>query len=326
MTQPTAAMFCPTNSQAEPAAPPIRLRLPATSANLGPGFDALGLALSLYLTIDACRAGEFCIEATGRDAHLCSSIANNLILMTYSEILGQQGLAAPPIRLRVHNEIPFGMGCGSSAAALLAGVFLANHFGDLQWTSKQLLDEACTREGHPDNVAACFHGGLTASSTVQAASIEPEAETITATLGHDLRWKLFVALPGEGLPTRNARALLPDSYRCGEAVANVQATALLVSAFALDRPDLLRFAMRDHLHQPFRSVVCPLLPALLPLAGQHGVCGVALSGAGPSVLIIAENTADSQVIREAVRSAGGRWLVEILEASISVGSAVERSI
>ncbi len=180
------------------------------------------------------------------------------------------------------------MGCGSSAAAILAGVYLANHFGELLWSPSRSSTRPAIREGHPDNVAACFHGGMTASSTVLTHSVEPEPTTLTATLGRDLPWRLLLALPKRSLSTATARALLPASYPRADAVANIQATALLVAAFALARPDLLAAAMHDRLHQPFRAAVCPLLPALLPLTGHHGIYGVALSGAGPSVLLIAD--------------------------------------
>ena len=156
----------PTPSQTKP----LHLRLPATSANLGPGFDALGLAMALYLTIDATVSECFTINATGRNADLCAQLDRNLILTTYMDVLANVGVLAPRLHLQIHNEIPIGMGCGSSAAALLAGVLLANHFGNLDWTSQQILEEACRREGHPDNVAACFLGGMTASAMRQRIS------------------------------------------------------------------------------------------------------------------------------------------------------------
>ena len=110
-------------------AKPLRLRLPATSANLGPGFDALGLAMGLYLTIEAEVSDAFAIEASGRDAELCGRLEDNLILDTYASVMTAVGREVVPLRLKLENEIPLGMGCGSSAAALLAGVVLANHFG-----------------------------------------------------------------------------------------------------------------------------------------------------------------------------------------------------
>jgi homoserine kinase len=294
---------------------PLHLRLPATSANLGPGFDALGLAMAMYLTIDAVEAERFGIRATGRNADLCGDAANSLIFSTYRGVLAANNKAVTPLQLELDNEIPLGMGCGSSAAALLAGVLLANHFGDLDWTSQQILEEACRREGHPDNVAACFLGGMTASA-------DNGSGIVTATCGQNLNWKLLVALPSASLATEKARALLPASYSRADAVTNVQNTALLVSAFALNRGDLLRTAMQDRIHQPYRMEACPLLPRLLPLNGAPGVLGVALSGAGPSVLVIAEEGATD--LPAAIRRAGNDPNLEIIESRIAAGTTVQK--
>jgi homoserine kinase len=298
-----------------PAVPPIHLRLPATSANLGPGFDALGLAMSLYLTIDAEQSERFQIDATGRDAELCGALENNLILNTYESILTTAGREASPLKLKLHNEIPLGMGCGSSAAALLAGVVLANHFGGLEWNSQQILEEACRREGHPDNVAACWLGGMTASAILQD-------KVVTATFGLKLPWRLMLALPSTSLSTSKARALLPATYSRADAVANVQNTALLVSAFALDRPELLQAAMVDHIHQPYRSEACPLLPLLLPLSGGPGIYGVALSGAGPSVLLITDATVTASELTADIRKTASAPEMEILETHIAGASVI----
>jgi homoserine kinase len=291
-------------------AKPLHLRLPATSANLGPGFDALGLAMTLYLTIDATEATFFHIKATGRNADLCASLNNNLILTTYNEILNAPDRVAPALNLQIDNEIPLGMGCGSSAAALLAGVLLANHFGKLNWTSQQILEEACHREGHPDNVAACFLGGMTASSI-------SKNKAITATCGQNLTWNLLLALPSASLATEKARALLPSTYSLADTVANIQNTALLVAAFAQNRPDLLRTAMQDRIHQPYRMDACPLLPLLLPLNEHPDVLGVALSGAGPSVLLIVENKSAAERLPEIIRQAANDPSLEVLHATIA---------
>jgi homoserine kinase len=297
-----------------PQSKPLHLRLPATSANLGPGFDAVGLAIALYLTIDATIAEDFHIDATGRNADLCAKLEDNLILTTYLDVLAERGILAPGLHLQLHNEIPLGMGCGSSASALLAGILLANHFGNLNWTAEQILGEACRREGHPDNVAACYLGGMTVSSIT-------EDGLVTATCGLDLNWSLLLALPASSLSTKKARALLPDRYSREDAVANIQATALLVAAFAQGRSDLLRTAMRDRVHQPYRAKACPLLPLLLPLAevkGDFGVLGVALSGAGPSVLLVVANPV-SAGIDEVIRKAAQDPALEIIHTTISKG-------
>jgi homoserine kinase len=298
----------------EPASP-LRLRLPATSANLGPGFDALGLAMALYLTIEAEVADGFAIEATGRDAALCGQLDDNLILATYTSVLTAAGRQVVPLRLKLHNEIPLGMGCGSSAAALLAGVALANHFGGLGWSSQQILKEACRREGHPDNVAACWLGGMTVSAMNGSA-------VVTATCGQNINWRLMLALPAGRFSTEKARALLPATYTRGAAIANVQNTALLVAAFALNRPDLLRTAMSDHLHQPYRQQACPLLPLLLPLVEEPGIYGVALSGAGPAVLLITDNSTPSAPILAAILGAAGGEKLEIIETKVTYAATV----
>jgi homoserine kinase len=292
------------------SAKPLRLRLPATSANLGPGFDALGLAMALYLTIEAEAAETFAIEATGRDAELCGRLEDNLILGTYTEILAANGREAVPLRLKLENEIPLGMGCGSSAAALLAGVALANHFGGLDWSNQQILEEACRREGHPDNVAACWLGGMTVSAM-------NGSRVITATCGQNINWRLMLALPKASLSTSKARAMLPESYSKADAIANVQNTALLVAAFALDQPELLRTAMSDRFHQPYRQAACPLLPKLLPLINDPDIFGVSLSGAGPSVLLIAKNSTNSEIFSLKIRDAAKDQSLEIIETKVS---------
>jgi homoserine kinase len=294
----------------------LRLRLPATSANLGPGFDALGLAMQLYLEIEAETAAEFRIEAAGRDAGLVGSLERNLMLETYRD-MARQG---PALALRIQNQIPLGMGCGSSAAALLAGVLLANHFGGLGMSAEDVVAEASGREGHPDNVAACFCGGLTASSMLLNPTSRGWGTRIrltSATVGRDLPWRLWLALPGEGLATSKARAMLPDSYSRADSVENIQATALLVAAFALRRPELLAAGTRDRIHQPYRSEACPLLPKLLPLAGQAGIYSVTLSGAGPSVLLIADPQVTAEVQLSTVRKAaeGAEVLQTLIDGS-----------
>jgi homoserine kinase len=237
------------------------------------------VALDFYLDVEAEPAAEFSIAATGRDAARCSRLEDNLILDIYQRLLTENGKPVTPLAIRMDNGIPLGMGCGSSAAGRLAAIALAVHFGGLAWSPEQILEEACALEGHPDNAAACWLGGFISAASegraVHFAHVEPPAD-----------WRAIVVLPAEPLATSKARAVLPDSYPRADAVANTQAVALLGLAFAQGRADLLRIAMKDRLHQPYRAPICPLLPLLLPLAGSHGILGAALSGAGPAVLVI----------------------------------------
>ncbi len=280
----------------------MRLRLPATSANLGPGFDAVAVALDFYLEIDAEAAAEFSIEATGRNKDRCGSVEDNLILETYKGLLIGNDRPIVPLAIKMRNGIPLAMGCGSSAAGRLAAIALAVHYGQLGWSSERILYEAYQLEGHPDNVAACWLGGFVAAAcegkTVHAARVVPPAN-----------WRAIVVLPVNSLLTSKARAVLPASYPLNDVVANIQSVAMLGLAFAQERGDLLQTAMSDRVHQPYRAPICPLLPVLLPLVGEHGILGAALSGAGPAVLAIVESEKGleraSAAIRKALGGVGG---------------------
>ena len=225
----------------------LQLVLPATSANLGPAFDAAALALQLFLKINASSAAEFSIVARGRDAGFCSQMNNHLILDTYRDVLRSEGKEITPLNLRIKNEIPIGKGLGSSAAARLAGIALAVHFGKLNWSENRIIGEASRREHHPDNAAACWMGGL----AVARMSREFEAQVVR--VKPKGKWPLLVAVPEESLPTEEARRVLPAQYSRTDAVANVQNSMLLLAAFVEGRSDLLASALKDHFHQPYRA-------------------------------------------------------------------------
>jgi len=257
----------------------LRLSLPATAANLGPAFDAAALALDFYLKVRAERAPDFFITAEGRDAHICARAENHLIVTTYCEVLESENRKIAPLRLHLENQIPIGKGCGSSAAARLAGIALAVHFGHLRWKDDRIVGEASMREHHPDNAAACWMGAFTVArmaNQVQAQVVEVKPKG---------KWPLLLAVPENPLSTDQARRTLPFQYSRADAVTNIQNSMLLLSAFADGRPDLLASALEDRIHQPYRAPLCPLLPALKELTGETGIFGAALSGAGPSVLV-----------------------------------------
>jgi homoserine kinase len=272
----------------------LHLRLPATSANLGPGFDTLALSLDFHLDVVAEPADAFTIEATGRNPEICGALDRNLLLDVYRKTLAANDREVRPLALTVHNEIPLGMGCGSSAAVRLAGVALAAHFGELEWDREQILSQATRLEGHPDNAAACWLGGFVAGCwdgvKIHAVSFAPPPQ-----------WRALVVLPDKPLATVASRAVLPAEYSRADVVANLQRVAVLTAAFATGRGELIAEAMRDRMHQPYRSKVCPLLPALLPLSGTGGILGVALSGAGPAVLILVESEVALNEVENRVR-------------------------
>lgn len=257
----------------------LRLALPATSANLGPAFDAAALAMDFRIKIEAHAAKEFAIEAGGRDRDICGRVENHLILNTYREVLTNAGRDVIPLSLRVANEIPIGKGCGSSAAARLAGIALAVHFGNLRWTDGQIVGEASRREHHPDNASACWMGGLT------VARMSGEAEAQVVYVRPKGKWPLLLAVPEQSLSTEEARRVLPAQYSRADAVINIQNSMLMLAAFLQGQPDMLAASLDDRIHQPYRAALCPLLPALQKLKSSDGILGAALSGAGPSVLI-----------------------------------------
>jgi homoserine kinase len=208
------------------------------------------------------------------------------------------------------------LGCGSSAAALCAGVALADHFGGLGMGDEGIVAEASRLEGHPDNVAACWYGGFTVSG------VDGDVVKV-ATFGVDCPWEMMLAVQASSLATKKARALLPEMYSRADAVFNVQRASLLVAAFAQGRLELLKTAMQDRMHQPYRMEACPLLKALLPLAEEAEIAGVALSGAGPSVLVfLAEETTLLEAETRLRTEVGGD--VELL--GLRIGGGVERTL
>jgi homoserine kinase len=259
------------------------LALPATSANLGPAFDAAALAMDFYIEIDARPSDEFVIDATGRDHEICGALQDHLILNTYREVLEAAGRPLTPLSLKIANQIPIGKGCGSSAAARLAGIALAVHFGRLRWSDAQIIGEASRREHHPDNASACWMGGLTVARMSNLSDNAAEAQVLA--IRPKGKWPLLLAVPAQSLSTEAARRVLPAQYSRADAVANLQNSMLLLAAFTQGRPDVLSSALQDRLHQPYRAALCPLLPSLQELKGKDGVLGAVLSGAGPSVLI-----------------------------------------
>ena len=296
-----------------PSPAALHLALPATSANLGPAFDAAALAMDLYITVDARPARSFSIAATGRDQEICQRVENHIVLSTYREILEAQGAEVTPLSLRIKNDIPIGKGCGSSAAARLAGIALANHFGRLRWNDAQIIGEASRREHHPDNASACWMGGLT------IARMSGEAEAQVVGIRPKGKWPLLLAIPEEALSTEEARRVLPAQYSRPDVVANIQNSMLLLAAFTQGRYDLLSAALEDRIHQPYRAALCPLLPCLQELTGKPGVLGVALSGAGPSVIVFLDPRTAAQKTKKFIAAHLSRsgLRAELLPTSIA---------
>jgi len=298
----------------------FRVKLPATSANLGPAFDAAALAMDFYITVTASPADAFSITATGRDQEICGKLEDHLILNTYHEVLQQAGKRIIPLAVSIANDIPIGKGCGSSAAARLAGIALAVHFGRLRWNDARIVGEASAREHHPDNASACWMGGLT------VARMAGEAEAQVVCVKPKGKWPLLLAVPDQALSTEKARGVLPAEYSRADAVTNIQNSMLLLAAFTQGRHDLLAAALEDRIHQSYRAALCPLLPCLQKLKGKSGILGVALSGAGPSVLIFLDPRVSPAKVRKLVanRLSQNHLAAELIPTAISLRGGKNR--
>src|SRR5437588_10252 len=262
------------------------VRVPASSANLGPGFDALGLALDLWLECGFAPSSDLAITVEGRDAASIPASAENLIWQTVVRVASDVRLPIGPIQLHIHNSIPLGKGLGSSAAALTAGVVIADELLGLNWKPLRILDEAARLEGHPDNVAPCTLGSIVASP------IDSGGVTRAIRLDLPKSFDLAIVVPDFDLPTVRARAVLPSGYSREDAVFNVQRASLLIAALATGTTSAFPAAMEDRFHQPYREALVPGLHEILRLRAP-GLLGCALSGAGPSILVFFERGYDS---------------------------------
>lgn len=260
--------------------------VPASSANLGCAFDCAALALNLYLRARAVWDGSsgFRIRYCGPNSDRVPEDDSNLVAKAISRVAHWAGTKAPGASIEISNEIPVSAGLGASAAAVVAGLLLGVRFCGLEQDAVPLLQLAVELEGHPDNAAAAYRGGL-----VFAAQCESPADVLVArtTVPSDLR--IIAVVPELALPTKRSRAILPEHYAQRDAVHNLQRAALLAAFCFSGQYNLPPELFRDRLHQPYRSHLAPGLAACLQL--EHpSLLGVFLSGAGPTVLALARNS------------------------------------
>ena len=288
---------------------PIRVRAPATSANLGPGFDALGLALGLYDEVEArVTSGGLVIEASGEGRETAAAGEEHLVVRAMRAAFGVMGGQPPGIALRCANAIPHGRGLGSSAAAICSGLLAARALagrdepaapGAPALPDEALFQLAAELEGHPDNVAACLAGGLTIAWTPRPAAAASSSGTSVPAAGAPgagaagARWlriavpaslRAVACVPPVPLATEEARQALPPAVPHADAAANAARSALLIAALT-GAPQLLFEATEDFLHQPYRAAIMPQTAALLGALRRAGAAAV-VSGAGPTVLVL----------------------------------------
>ncbi len=264
--------------------PLLTLRVPATSANLGSGFDSLGMALSLHnvFTVTAVLPpGEYKIDARGEGSAELSRPENNLIVTASKTACERWGVAAPGFALECENVIPLCRGLGSSSTAVVAGVIIADALTGRAAGADELLRTMTAIEGHPDNVAPCFLGGMTVNcwdgETLRTVPLPPLPPEI----------RCVAAVPDVRVKTADARAALPKEIPFGDAVFNVSRAALLAAAWATGAWDQLKCAMTDRLHQPYRGKLFPGGETVVPAAAALPECvGSAISGSGPTILAL----------------------------------------
>jgi len=264
------------------------VRVPASSANLGPGFDTLGLALQIFLECRFRPAESLRIRASGRDSASIPLDDSNMIWQTALSVARSQKRELPPVELEIDNDIPIGKGLGSSAAALTAGVVIAEHSLGLDWDVHRILDEAARIEGHPDNVAAAVLGSFV------VAAIGSDGVTRAVRIEVPESFSIAVVCPNFELSTNGMRTVLPDCYSKEDTIFNLQRAALLVGALATGTRDAFPEALFDRLHQPYRLEQVPGMEAILKLRAP-GLLGCALSGAGPSMLVFFESSREQVV-------------------------------
>lgn len=256
----------------------IRVHIPATSANLGPGFDFLGLALDLYNIVEFTPDDQWIVTAEGYDAERLSGRTDLLVCRAVRRVYAEVDRPLAGGRIHLCNKIPDVGGLGSSAAAIVGGLAAANRYLGDPLPREVLLQLATELEGHPDNVAPAIYGGLVAVYQEEKKNVA----VLKIPFPEDLR--IVLVIPQLKVSTEEARRLLPREIPLSDAVFNLSRTGLLIGACFAGRPELLRLAMSDRLHQPYRAALIPGLLPVLERACRLGAYGAALSGSGPTVI------------------------------------------
>jgi homoserine kinase len=290
----------------------VHVRVPATTANLGPGFDALGLALGLHNEVVARPASGVRVVVSGYGAGELPTSEENVVARGIRLAYEAAGRAFPGAHVSCVNRVPPSRGLGSSAAAWVGGLVAGNALLGAPIDRAGLLDLATKAEGHPDNVAAALLGGLTVSSVSEGT-----VTAISLPVPSRVRW--VVLIPDTTSATHEARALLPASVPRADAVFNVQRVALLLAALQRDDARALSVALDDRLHQPYRLQLFPWMPRVVTAAREAGALGCVLSGAGPSLLAIAIGNADriGDAMTAALHDAGVGGSARVLDVDVA---------
>lgn len=294
-----------------------KVKVPATSANMGPGFDCMGIALELYNTVEARIIGSGLeINTFGRDAGYIENNQNNLIYRAMEKVFNETEFKPPGIRIVCHNQIPVARGLGSSAASTAAGLILANYLSDSKLPMERIIELGTELEGHPDNIVPAIIGGMTISYMEDFSSVQ------YIKLGFPENLRMVLMVPDFMLGTREAREVLPKSVDIKDAAFNVSRAALMVAALMTDSLEHLKYASQDKLHQPYRERLIPGMKEIFEESYKAGARGVFLSGAGSTLVAMVdrENYGFLDKIKDFLRKKSLNWELNYVGVS-SQGAA-----
>lgn len=277
----------------------IKVRVPATSANLGPGFDVIGMALSIFNEVCVTDSNEELeIEIEGEGAGKISKDKNNLVYRAFCKVFERAGRTAKNVKLILKNHIPLARGLGSSSAAIVGGLVAANAYLGFPFEKEEILRMAIELEGHPDNVAPALLGGIVICS--EGGLRYAKLPTF------DL--DVVLAIPDFEVETSKVRKVLPEKVLFEDAKENVKNVSFLIAAMCTKQYDLLEIGMQDRLHQPYRSQFVPGFYQVVEAAKKAGALGVALSGSGPTVIALTEYP---QSVAQAMQETFARFNVNV---------------
>ena len=281
----------------------VIVRAPATTANLGPGFDTLGLALKLYNSVELAEIDDgLVIQCSGDGAESIPTDASNIVYKTADIVFRQVGYSPRGLYINLENEIPLARGMGSSAAAIIGGAIAANKLSGSRLGEREILQICAQIEGHPDNVVPALVGGFVITTITSTGHVE----YIKALPSPIVR--AVAAIPTFELKTADARRVLPPAFDFQDVVYNVSHAALFVGAFITGNFSSLRFAMEDRLHQPYRESLIPGMQKVFDAAMKHGALSVSISGSGPT--LIAFVSSRDEEIGQAMHDA---WMSEEID-------------
>lgn len=293
----------------------VKVMAPATSANLGPGFDFLGLALDLYDTVTFTPATDWHVTAEGYGAAELTGRADLLVCQALKRVFLEVGQPLNGGIVHLDNRIPEAGGLGTSAAAIVGGLAAANHYLGDPLTKDELLALAVELEGHPDNVAPAIFGGLV--GVVQEAVTNKNTPYVSIEIPFPAELQVVIAVPELRVVTAQARQLLPQQVSLEQAVFNLARTGLLVGACYAQRFDLFRTAMEDALHQNQRAVLIPGFHQVIETAYEQGAVGAALSGSGPTIMAFVP-AANHQAVGEGMVSVFAQQGIKAQWLSVAV--------